>query len=869
MQPSPLPRVAMWLLAAIPLGDRRSEVESDLAELYASRTHRNGWGRASVRLAIDILSLLTPVARGGSVLQDAQFGLRLIRKHPAPIGVTVAGLALAIAVVTATFGIINAAMLRPFKMDDPASVVTINRPGHRGGSLWPFAEFLHWQERLRLTSVEASLLDNTRFSLTSAGDDGRPENLQFVSGGFLRMLGGRARIGRSLEPSDDVGTAPLVAVTSHAFWTTHLNSDQSIVGRTVWLGDTAITVVGVMDPDFSGPTNFPTAFWAPLASYDDLTHGRAFTPKSNEAVDVVGRLTANTSIDAAANELTAVSAGMVNGQGEPDPTARTARLASARSLWDAQGPEDHYATLGLLGVASLVLALACANAANLLLAGAASRSREMGVRLALGATRRRLIRQLVSESLLLGVISGAFGFLLSIWFMRIGAALASLPSELGATPDLRVLLFAIGVGIVSGIGAGLAPARYGAGGDVLMALKIQYGQAGHGATRSKLRVSFVGVQAAVSIFFLVAAGLLTRSALHVSSTDLGFDADRLLSVSLDIPRSPANFDRSAGVYTDNARAYLQSAVARVRGLPAVEDVALSLYPPFGFARATTLAFNHDGRSYNLFGSRSDAAYFRTAGFRILRGRTFTDAEAASGASVAQDFFGEVDPLGRTLTGVPSPFGHEAVTTVIGIVDDAMTFRPNTERDGTIYAPIGRRFDNPPTLIVRSGNPGKIAHSVEAALLSLDPGIRPSSRVIGATAARSFASQRSSAVMATGVAGLAFALALLGVYGVTSFTVSQRAQEVSVRMAMGATEGDIVALLVRQSLRPVTIGLVSGLLVALLASQVLASVLSGVGPRDPIAIVGAAATLLFGAYIAVISPARRAARIAPASVLRQG
>ncbi len=460
--------------------------------------------------------------------------------------------------------------------------------------------------------------------------------------------------------------------------------------------------------------------------------------------------------------------------------------------------------------------------------------------------------------------------------MRMGAALAAFPPDVSVTPDLRVLLFATGVGIASGIGAGLLPARYGAGGDVLTALKMQRGQSRHRSGQSTLRVSFVGVQAAVSIFFLVAAGLLTRSALHVSRTALGFDADKLLAVSLEIPRTSANYDKTTGTYNDNARAYLQTAVATVRGLPAVEDVAVSLFPPFGFSRWTTQSFTHDGRSYNVFGSRSDAAYFRTAGFRILRGRSFTEEEAASAApvalisnSLARDFFGETDPIGRAMTGVRSPFGLEAVTTVIGIVDDAMPFRPDTERYGSVYAPIGSQFDNPPTLIVRSAHPEAIAHAVEVALLSLNPGIRPSSRAIGAAADRTFANQRSMAMMSALVASVAFALALLGVYGVTSFSVSQRSQEVSVRMAMGASAGDIVALLVRQSLRPVAIGLVAGLAVVLLASQALASALSGVGPRDPIAIAGAIATLLFGAYLAVISPARRAARVAPASVLRQG
>lgn len=869
-----LPRVAAWLMRLLSLGERRAEVESDVAELYAARVSEHGAGYAARRLAIDIVSLLTPMPRGGNVFQDARFGLRLIRKHPAPIGITIAGLALAIAVVTATFGIINAALLRPFKMDDPSSVVSINRPESRAVLSWPFTQFLYWQGQLQLSKVEASLLDHARFSFTAAGENGTSESLQFVSGGFLPMLGGRARIGRTLEPRDDAAGAPLVAVVSHGFWTTHFNSDVSVVGRTVWIGDAAVTVVGVMDPNFTGPTTFPSAFWAPLSSYDELTHGREFTPKSNENVNVIARLAEGISINAADNELHAVSAGMLNWQGAPDRTARGAHLVSARSIWAEHDPENNYTALAALGIAALVLILACANAANLLLAGATSRMREIGVRLAMGATRGRLVRQLISESLLLGIISGALGLVMAIWLMKIGVSLASLPPEFGATPDVRVLLFAAGAAIASGIGAGLAPARYGAGGDVLTALKIQNGQRMHVARRSKLRVSFVGLQAAVSIFFLVAAGLLTRSAWHVAHTDLGFEADALLAVSLEIPRTPALYDRQTKSYNENTRAYLQSAADIVRGLPAVTGVSLSQFPPFGFSRATSRIFSHEGRSYNVFGSQSDAAYFKTAGFRIVQGRAFTDDEASSGApvalvseSVARDFFNGTNPIGRVLTGVRTPFGHEAETTIIGVVADAMTFPINSERHGNIYSPIGSRFDNPPTLIVRAENPAKIAHAVEVALLSINSSIRPSTRIIGASARQFMNVQRSMAIIAASVAVLAFLLALLGVYGVTAFAVSQRSQEVSIRMAMGASATAILTMLVRQSLRPVVIGLATGLLAVLLTAQILASVLAGVGPRDPIAVGGGALALLGGALLAVIGPARRAARIDPARVLR--
>ncbi len=633
-----------WALGVVRLGDRRAEVEADFNELFEMRSQTRGRGYAIRRLIVDVFSV-TRSPRRGSFGQDFRFGFRLIRKHPVPIGVTVAGLALAIAVVTATFGIINAMLLRPFKVDDPASVVSLNRPGPRASSMWSYRHFLHWKQNLQLTATEASLLDQAGFSLTPGADDTTNEYTRFVSGGYLALFGGRARIGRTLVPADDVAGAPHVAIVSHTFWTSRLNADQSVVGRTVWIGGSPVTIVGVMDPNFDGPARFSRPFWAPLSSYDELMHSPEFTATSNNLVEVYGRRAVGASIAAAQNELSTVSSGLATWQGAPDTTARTARIASARSPWAGQDLENRIVSFAMLGIAGLVLMLACANAANLLLAGAASRMREMGVRLALGATRARLIRQLISESVLLGVVAGALGFLFSIWLMKIAAPMASLPPEIDMRPDIVVVLFAAGLGILTGIGAGMAPARYGAGGDLLTALKAQAGQQGLAPRRTKLRVSFVGVQAAVSIFLLVAAGLLTRSALYATRTDLGFEADKLLSVSLDIPRTPANYDRAAELYNDNARAYLQSALAAARGLPSVESVSLVFHPPFGFSRSTTQQFSHNGRSYNVYGSKSDAEYFRTAGFKIVRGRSFTGEEAASGApvaliseSVARDFF---------------------------------------------------------------------------------------------------------------------------------------------------------------------------------------------------------------------------------------
>ncbi len=266
--------------------------------------------------------------------------------------------------------------------------------------------------------------------------------------------------------------------------------------------------------------------------------------------------------------------------------------------------------------------------------------------------------------------------------------------------------------------------------------------------------------------------------------------------------------------------------------------------------------------------------FVTAGVQLLQGRAFTDDEARSGApvvlvsqSVARDFFGGADPIGRTLSGVPTPFGEEAQSTIIGIVADAMMSSPEANRNGALYFPMGSRFDNPPTLIVRSQRPAAIVRSAETALLAVNPGVRATGRVVGAAAQGFLDNTRRLALMAASVAGLACVLAILGIYGVTAFVLKQRTQEIGVRLTLGATSGELFGLLVRQSLRPVVIGLAVGLAAALGCTEILASLLWGLSPYDPLSIGLAVSVLLAGAFGAVVGPVRLAARTDPAGVLR--
>jgi predicted permease len=853
------------MLRLLPLGERRFDAETDLGELFETRTRERGRSYATRRLALDMLSLCRPSRNRGQMLRDMRFGLRLFRKHPAAVGITTAGLALAIGAVTSVYSVLNAVMLRPYKMDDPWSVVSVPRPGHGPRfTWWSYADFLDLAREARLSEVVASQTDFARFGTTPDEPGTWRLRIMFVSGSYLQTLGGRAAIGRSLDRSDDRPGAPAVVVASHYFWRTKLNGDPSVIGRTVWLNGSPVVVIGILPDTFTGPVEVPPSLWAPLASFDDVYPVPELGPGSKTLVEVSARLRPGVSLPAAESELNAIAARQpAQGATAAQEAAQRFRLYSAASpSAGAEAAESYLAVFSILGTIGLVLALACANAANLMLAGAVTRVREIGVRLALGATRRRLIGQLLSESVLLGLICGGLGLLFAWWFVPILAWGLSLPPDVDVAPDGRVLMFALAVTIICGLAAGISPARYGANGDVLSALRAQ-GRPGWPAGRSSpLRTSFVGFQAAVSLVLLVAAALLTRTALSVTQAGLGFDADRLLAVSAAVPRS--NFDQAA---------YFQSALESLRSVPTVERVSLSHYQPFG-PSVERDKMTIGGRSYELYNSRVDHTYFATMGLRILRGRGFTPDEVAGGAAVAlvsesvvRDFLGGVDPIGRSISSIPAERGSQPPATIIGVVGDALLGRLRSERHGMIYWPLSQKPPNPPVIIVRTQNPAAIAHAVETALGKMNSRVRPTTSVVDERIGQYFGEKRMLAVLAAVAAGLALTLAVLGVYGVTAFVVSQRTHEVGVRIAIGASRGDILRLLVRRGLRPVVVGLTAGLVVALLSSQLIASLLAGVGPRDPVAIGLAVALLLGGAVLAVIVPARRAARTDPANILR--
>jgi putative ABC transport system permease protein len=847
-----------------PLRDLRGDVEADLAELFGDRRARYGFLYAHRRLSGDILSLWRGSLRGGTMLRDLRFGWRLIRKHPAPVAIGIGGLALAIAAVTSVFTLIDATMLRQYGMQDPSSVVRVIVPGHGSFSYWPYRTFLRLKDEASLSRVEASLFEKVRLSSGAPADDVPGRWMLFVSGTYHDTFGAQPVMGRALQPADDAPGAPAVVVVSHHLWSTEFRADASAIGRTVWVNGAPVTLVGVLERDFTGPVNTRAAIWAPLSAYDDVGMGAALQPTSTAYVEVFARLAPSATIQAARDNLDAVvKRSRPAANHSPEGDSRSVLLRTAASPLDSEGTDGYVAILSIVGVLALVLALACANTANLLLAGAATRSREIGIRLAMGSTARRLIRQMVSESVLLGVLAGGLGLLLSVWFTPIIRSVVELPPDLDVRVDTRVLLFATGVALLCGIAAGISPARYGARGDVLSALKSHRSSRDRLAPPSRLRTSFVGFQAAVSMLLLVVAALLSRTAIQAMRADAGFDVNRLLTVSISDGRT--KFDEAG---------YLHAAVTALRGIPSIERASVTQYIPFGFSRWRD-EITHDGHSYELFFNRIDAEYFATAGIRLLHGRTFSAEDVADerpvaiiSDSVARTFFQGIDPIGQQVSRIPGEDARQLSATIVGVAADAMANRLYTEQFGAIYLPLERKRSNTPGLLVRTASPGIAARAAEEALRRIDPRVRVTTAIVTEQVDAYLGQKRMLAWLAGPTAILALVLAMLGLYGVTAFAVSHRTPEISLRIAIGATTGDVMRLIVRDGLRPVVIGLAVGLAGALIVSRTFASQLSGISPYDPLAIAVAIVTLLASAVGAILMPARRVTKTDPAMVLRQ-
>jgi predicted permease len=841
-------RLACRLLAAIlpPTGAGRSTL-GDLIEEYHRRPrgpwrHLWFWG-----IAIDLIARYLPGRVSGlfgGFGRDFVYATRLSRRFPALVLAAGLSLSLTIGVGTGAFSVANGTLLRFQRAQDPSIVKIWRRHEHGASMTWPLSELAQLREQARQVTIEGVLpsTESIGSSVTSAAQD--TATVAFVTGGYLSMLNAGLNIGRLLNLADDRPGAMPVVVLDHLYWGRHYGADHTVLGRIVSIRGTDFMVVGVASRDFIDPSGRRPSMWVPFACVDRMatTGTELGTPKAW----AIGRLSRGTTVRQANTELTSLLAGIAPAAMPPQATGIEVVPATS----DDETTIIRGALIGVLTLIALVLVLACANVSNLQLCGAAERRQEMAIRLACGASRRRLVRQLVTESVLLSTAAGAIGLLLANVLSPVLAAGIGM-QDADVAPDLRVYAFVVIASAISAIGTGLAPAYYSARSNVSTDLNGSGSRDGAHARPSRAKAIFIGIQASASTVLVALAALQVRALVHMAWTDPGFDVSRVLSVATEFSRTPEGNAR--------AGAFWPRAIERVRSIPGVERAALATFIPFTIRLGDPAAVAEDG---------TDADYFATMGVRLVRGRSYTAAEVAAhervaviSEALAHRFWGVEDALGTSASRIDAKY---VGVQVIGVAADTLV-ESVARRTLMVYVPFVS--DGYAQMAVRTRDPGAMAGAVREAVGNVAPDMRPTVTVIADAYQREFEQPRRYAALAGSVALFALVLSVVGLFGVTSFAVRTRRREIGIRLALGARAGDVMGLLVLEGMRPVIVGLMVGLAGALIVGRVAAGLLYGLSERDPLALAVTVIVLLMAAGGAVVMPTRRAARLDPTLVLR--
>jgi predicted permease len=806
--------------------------------------------------------------RGGdgmmrTFVKDAALGARMLARRPAYSAVAIGTLALGIGANAAIFSVVNGVLLRSLPFPEPDQLVRAyhaERGAGEGGGSFSLVDRDDWASRTSSLSALAVYSTLPSGPLLTGGDDALELRTAYVSAGFFDALGREAYLGRTLLDEEERGDNRVV-VLSHGFWERHYGADESVVGSTITLDDEGFVVVGVMPPDFTFPSPAVEA-WAFLSIIDPSSiplHLRQV-----RFLAAVGRLADGTSLEQAEAELSGIASALVE---EYPETNRDIDAASLVPLRETITAGVRTTLLVLLGVVGLVLLIACANVANLLLSRGVERGRELGIRRALGASRGRLVRQLLAESLLLAGVGGALGVVLGL--LGTEALLTRSGSILPRSGDVRldgtVVLFALVVTVVTAFVFGLFPAidvtRHG-GTDRLSGAARQGGDTG---ARRPWSVLIAG-QVALATVVVVASGLLLRSVWALQRVDIGLEAEGLVAISLTI--NDARYPERA----DYLGAYDRMMVGLSR-LPGVESVASIRYVPLrrdGERQGFSLPEQADDP-----GSRPEArllqispGFFETAAVPLEAGRPFTDADGADapGVVIVNDALRRHYLPGREAVG--SMLG-DLEARVVGVAGDVRQGTLAEEPEPTIYIPQEQNPRRGMAFLLRTErDPATLSGEIRAAIQAVDPDqpideITPMAEVV-----RSSASQpRFFSQLLAGFAALALLLSAVGIYGVVSHSVSRRVSEIGIRVALGAPRSGVMRMVMLGGMRPVVAGAVVGLVLASLTTRALRSMLFGVSATDPLTLAAVPVILVTVAVVACWAPASRALRIDPTEALR--
>ena len=818
-----------------------------------------------------------------TLLQDFRFAARLLLKSPGFTAVAVLSLALGIGANTTIFTLVNAVLLHPLPMKDPDSLVAVFTTDERNRgaffNLMPTSP-LNFADYRKLSDVFTGLVAHQGLALSFSGK-GEPEQIfgEIVSGDFFTVLGVTPALGRAFLPDEDaVPGRSLVTVLSHNFWQRQLGGDPRIVGQTLTLNGHAFTVVGVAPKGFKGVNTIAQpALWLPFMAHPQVATG--FLKENIDSrraliFDVAGRLKPGVTLPQAEAKLKNLATQLAKEYVNDNAGRSVALLPLAQATINPGFRQNMVSAAGLLlTVVGLVLLIACGNVANLLLARASVRQREVAVRLSLGASRRRLVRQLLTEGLLLAIIAGALGMAIAYWAQ--GVLWSQRPPGLAAdavdlTPDLRVLGFTLAVSFVTAVLFGLAPALSASRPDLTSELKQRGGASGFGNRPWSLRNLLVASQVALSLVALVFAGLFVKSLANAQKIDPGFDYQKLALLTVDLGAQGYDEERS--------RDFHNRVLERVSALPGIERATLASGVPLfngGFARTVfpegvDSSDRKNGKLVQLNTVRP--GYFETMGNPLKRGRDFavTDHRDAPhvvviNETMAKQFWPDQEAIGKRF----KFFGQDWWNEVVGIAKDGKYNFLGENPQPHIYLSLEQVFESAVSLHVRtSGDPATALGMARREVQEMDR-LLPITGVFtyGEILSQALWAPRMGAALLVVFGLLSLVLAVIGIYGVMSYSVNQRTREMGLRMALGAEPSEVRKLVVKQGARLALAGIAIGLALSFAVTRLVANLLIDVPAYDPLIFVGIPLLLAAAALVARAQPAWRASRVDPTVALR--
>ncbi len=810
-----------------------------------------------------------------TLLQDLRYGLRMIAKAPVFTLVALLALALGICANTTIFSFINAVVLRPLAgVSEPERLIAVYTSDYSSGlySTSSYPDYLDFRDQADAFEGLAAYAPSV-FNWTGEGD---PERLRgsYVTGNYFSVLGVKAGLGRTLQPSDDTPSTSQPVVIGVEFWRRRFNSDPNIVGRVITLNNKPYTIAGVTESSFRGlRLGPPVDLWVAMAAHASYTSGG----RGDRGIQITGRLKPGVTLEQAQTQLATIGARLAQTYpetnmgtlGRPNEPRPITIVHEARITPEGQMRVWRVSIL-LFAVVGLVLLIACANVANLLLARASVRRREIAVRLALGASRARLMRQLLTESVLLAVMGGALGLVLTQW--TAGALPAFFPANEAAGIDLsidwRVLVFTLSVAVLTGLVFGLVPALQTTRADLISSLKNETGINNQPLRRFGLRDVLVVSQLAVSLVLLIAAALFVRSLGRAVNFDPGFASQNLITASLAM--------RGAKLNREQGQTFYEQMLERVGSLPGVRGATLSVVVPLsGGGQRRNVVFeeyqpqpNEDTElNTNVVGPD----YFSTMEIPIVQGRDFGPQDRKNTARVvivneelARRYFGG-NALGKRLrVDSEGPFLE-----IVGIVRSAKYRDLREDVLPFIYIPLAQEYQPDMTLLVRTaGDPAALLGTLRNEVLAVNKdvpvfGVQTMTEQI----AGQLAVDRMIAVLLSIFGGVALLLAAIGIYGVMAYAVAQRTREIGIRIALGAERSDILTMIVRRGLTLALIGAGIGLALAFALTRVVKTLLFGISATDPLTFSVISILLVAVALLASYFPARRATKVDPMVALR--